>query len=993
MGYIGRDNSLSTFTKQSITADGGTSFTLNQGVGDSSSILVSIGGIVQQPDVAYSASGTALTFTSAPTNAYPIWVVYLGKELTVSTETSLDEVDTQAGVGNGSATPITLDNSVSSVNDIIVTLNGIAQKPSTDYTVSGTTLTFTTAPSSAMNILVYYLSLSGATNTPANGSVSTASQFVSSGTWPAWNGSNLINTGSDATQADINALIASLATLSFLQNIDHSTALLNMVNGWSTGTFATDGYAVDGRVYSDHESKINLSFFDGNGDGLTVSDGTLGQSDGKSFIISFYMKAEMDDGVQKTMFTTDNNRLQVYRSTDNKLGLVLENSSATEIAHIKSTRTITKSDGLVHCLIAIDMANTTVQMSINGAAVETNVVLTAVANDNIDFTNNFSIAKRASVYYHGLLGQIYLTQEYLDISNSANRQKYYKDGPVFLGANGEKPTGNQPRIYLNNMYDSFQNNSGSGGNFSVVGELIYGGEIATGKGEYGYHGGNDNYYNSYELIDFYGRENQNSQSNLYSDLPNGSNYKNAQSITFASDITVTRFSIWTKKLGSPTGNAYLSICGVTGTPGTNAVPDDNIIASATPLDVGSLTTSFVLRTFTFAEPVHLPAGDYSFVLNYNGGNSSNYFRVGVDTSSPTHAGTFAQKSPLSGQSWVADNNIDMCFYLYGNRDIDIITKGTDELSTTDSPASAPTKGHIEALVDDRIINASIQDSSSSSHTIPHVTAKLSTVQKKFGTHSIKFDGTDEYVGVANSSDWAFSGDFTAECWFYNTLSNSNDHLMGPANHSSGAGWGIYFNGTGVLKFNDYANSFVLNNGDANTGWTANTWNHVAVVRSGSTIKLYLNGTEKYSGSNNSALTNSGNFGIGSDNGITSSMHHNGYIDEVRLSNVARYTSAFTPSTTAFTSDANTKLLIHGDEVVTYPTLNTHVIGEMSRDGGTTWSPTTLARSSTGINGATTEIFSGDVDFTGDPSGTNVVGRIRTAKKHYMKVDGISVNWS
>ena len=39
---------------------------------------------------------------------------------------------------------------------------------------------------------------------------------------------------------------------------------------------------------------------------------------------------------------------------------------------------------------------------------------------------------------------------------------------------------------------------------------------------------------------------------------------------------------------------------------------------------------------------------------------------------------------------------------------------------------------------------------------------------------------------------------------------------------------------------------------------------------------------------------------------------NGYLDEIRVSNTARYTSTFTPSTTAFESDANTKLLIHGE---------------------------------------------------------------------------------
>jgi len=90
---------------------------------------------------------------------------------------------------------------------------------------------------------------------------------------------------------------------------------------------------------------------------------------------------------------------------------------------------------------------------------------------------------------------------------------------------------------------------------------------------------------------------------------------------------------------------------------------------------------------------------------------------------------------------------------------------------------------------------------------------------------------------------------------------------------------------------------------------------------------------------------------------------------------------------------NTHYAVSAIETGTLPTINTDIIGEMSRDGGTTYSPVTLARSSTGIDGSTSEILSGDVDFTGDPSGTNVVGRIRTVNKNKVTVDGISVNWS
>ena len=73
-------------------------------------------------------------------------------------------------------------------------------------------------------------------------------------------------------------------------------------------------------------------------------------------------------------------------------------------------------------------------------------------------------------------------------------------------------------------------------------------------------------------------------------------------------------------------------------------------------------------------------------------------------------------------------------------------------------------------------------------------------------------------------------------------------------------------------------------------------------------------------------------------------------------------------------------------------INTDIIGEISRDGGTTYSPAVLSRIPKVINGSNYQILAGDVDFTGDPSGTNLVGRIRTVNKHKVTVNGIAVNW-
>jgi hypothetical protein len=60
------------------------------------------------------------------------------------------------GTGDGSTTTLTI-NSGRTVDDVIVDVNGIILTPTTDYTISSTTLTFITAPASGAEITVKYL--------------------------------------------------------------------------------------------------------------------------------------------------------------------------------------------------------------------------------------------------------------------------------------------------------------------------------------------------------------------------------------------------------------------------------------------------------------------------------------------------------------------------------------------------------------------------------------------------------------------------------------------------------------------------------------------------------------------------------------------------------------------------------------------------------------------------------------------------------------------
>src|SRR5210317_1544273 len=88
MAYIGREPAYGSFEKQALTADSSTTtFNLNYTVGSSSSLLVSIAGVHQEPEVAYNlaAGGSQIVFTEAPTTGDTVFIIYLGVALEVAT--------------------------------------------------------------------------------------------------------------------------------------------------------------------------------------------------------------------------------------------------------------------------------------------------------------------------------------------------------------------------------------------------------------------------------------------------------------------------------------------------------------------------------------------------------------------------------------------------------------------------------------------------------------------------------------------------------------------------------------------------------------------------------------------------------------------------------------------------------------------------------------------------------------------------------------------
>ena len=78
--------------------------------------------------------------------------------------TGFSKIDSQQFSGTGSATAFTMRHPVSQAEHVAVYVNNVRQDPHMAYTVSGTTLTFTEAPSNATNN-IYVVYLGGAINT------------------------------------------------------------------------------------------------------------------------------------------------------------------------------------------------------------------------------------------------------------------------------------------------------------------------------------------------------------------------------------------------------------------------------------------------------------------------------------------------------------------------------------------------------------------------------------------------------------------------------------------------------------------------------------------------------------------------------------------------------------------------------------------------------------------------------------------------------------
>jgi roadblock/LC7 domain-containing protein len=210
MAYIGKkpsDITRAIATNDTFTGDGSTTtFTLSQSAASANDITVVVNNVRQEPGASKSytlSAPTSLVFNVAPASADEIYVINPTQVESIvkagdissgvitgqTAETSVADGDTiimfdasasalrkitkanfspaisltytaGSATGDGSTTVFTI-NSGRAVADVLVIVNGVVLVPTTDYTISGTNLTFATAPGASAEIQFRYLPIEG----------------------------------------------------------------------------------------------------------------------------------------------------------------------------------------------------------------------------------------------------------------------------------------------------------------------------------------------------------------------------------------------------------------------------------------------------------------------------------------------------------------------------------------------------------------------------------------------------------------------------------------------------------------------------------------------------------------------------------------------------------------------------------------------------------------------------------------------------------------
>jgi len=241
-----------------------------------------------------------------------------------------------------------------------------------------------------------------------------------------------------------------------------------------------------------------------------------------------------------------------------------------------------------------------------------------------------------------------------------------------------------------------------------------------------------------------------------------------------------------------------------------------------------------------------------------------------------------------------------------------VVKGTAVYTGNFTPPTAP----LTAIANTQLLlnfkNAAITDVTSKNNLETVSSAQTSTTQSKWGGSSMLFDGNGDNLTVnSNQMHTLTAGDFTIEAWVYMT-SNAPIYDAGIVSYgaaSSSVGWVFALTGSNAggtlnrmiwsMNYSGAAGSIVY----GVAGVSLNTWTHIAVTYTGTTLKFFLNGVLDQTGTVTAVPTVSSSYklyvGTASYDPSGTQRSLTGHLQDVRITKMCRYTATFTPPSAPF----------------------------------------------------------------------------------------------
>jgi len=232
-----------------------------------------------------------------------------------------------------------------------------------------------------------------------------------------------------------------------------------------------------------------------------------------------------------------------------------------------------------------------------------------------------------------------------------------------------------------------------------------------------------------------------------------------------------------------------------------------------------------------------------------------------------------------------------------------LVKGTAVYTSNFLPPTAPltVTNNTVLLLD--MSSAAVLDATGKNNIETFGSVRLSNSVVKYGSNSLYFNGTSDYLTVQSTPNLRFNGNFTIEAWVYpiaRVTTNPciiNNYTTYAINGGVAiyAGHGTSANTTKYTVAFNRSHPIITSTSNINY----DSWTHIAVVRVGSIITLYINGVSEGSAANQTAVVNGTQdfWWVGTAGNAVSISYFNGYISDLRITGSARYTTNFDVPTT------------------------------------------------------------------------------------------------